>query len=77
MGVSRGEYDDKLPDFFSWMLKLGVFLAGGTLTAPPFLTVLALLLSEVCLGLMLAELDAMAIDAGLPLVAVRLAERLR
>lgn len=77
MGVSRGEYDDKLPDFFSWMLKLGVFLVGGTLTAPPFLTMLALLLSEVCLGLVLVEWDVMAIAAGLPLVAVRLAERQR
>lgn len=44
---------------------------------PPFLTLLALLFSEVSLGLMLDVGDVTAAAAGLLLVPVRLAERLR
>lgn len=58
------------------MLKFGVFLAAGTLAGPPFLAMLALLLSEVCWGLV-AERAVIAEATGLPLVPVRLAERLR
>ena len=59
------------------MFKLGVFLAGGTLeAAPTLLAALALLLSGVSWELV-AERALTVEAAGLPLVGVRLAERLR
>lgn len=70
--MSRGEYEVRLPDFLSWRLTLGAFLAA--LAAPLFLATAALMLSEGLEG----TVGAVTAEAtAVPPLSVCLAERLR